>query len=443
MSQVVHCRKASFDIYVGRKYQDMAASKWANPYVIGKDGTRAEVIAKYETYLRANEDLMAALPELEGKVLGCWCKDTAPGDVACHGDVLVRLLDQVREEAQEAKEAEGEATESVAVREILARQDEHMMESLTEVAKPDVLACFSSHYSLNASSILSLEEAGKIPVGGYTSIVDLARHHHLKQVTIVDDRLDGILEAWRNLSKPFKPTPPTPVDQLRKVNDKLTVAEAQEVFDEATAKYAREKEWSQDPIQLIFGLKLTVVPDMAQKDAASELQESNVIVFMKDVTANPEVQSPSYADLVAINNAAWTTGWHKGRGRIDWATLKRLWTPNLVLALPFFSSFIQRNTLTFATIVPDLPCAPWVFKEVDSELPFAHLIDEAVDHYVKETGCAVQQVKSIYYEGAGKSTFREFSVMKARANHGTFSNPRCDNMASDRFSFQAYQDLIS
>jgi hypothetical protein len=67
-------------VYIGRP------SKWGNPFVIGRDGTRHEVVAKYRAYLLANPRLLAALPELAGKDLVCWC---APE--ACHGDVLVEL----------------------------------------------------------------------------------------------------------------------------------------------------------------------------------------------------------------------------------------------------------------------------------------------------------------------------------------------------------------
>lgn len=70
-------------VYIGRP------SKWGNPFLIGKDGTREDIIAKYETYLAGREDLIVALPELKGKVLLCWC---AP--LPCHGDVLARWADQ-------------------------------------------------------------------------------------------------------------------------------------------------------------------------------------------------------------------------------------------------------------------------------------------------------------------------------------------------------------
>ncbi len=80
IARVVHCKREKFDVYIGR------GGKWGNPFVLGKDGTREEVIAKYEAWLARQSHLIAALPELRGKVLGCWC---APQ--SCHGDVLLRL----------------------------------------------------------------------------------------------------------------------------------------------------------------------------------------------------------------------------------------------------------------------------------------------------------------------------------------------------------------
>jgi len=84
-SGVVHCKKSPYDIYIGRP------SKWGNPFAIGRDGSREEVIRKYEEWIRTQPNLMMALPELDGKVLGCWC---AP--LHCHGDVLVKLLKEVQ-----------------------------------------------------------------------------------------------------------------------------------------------------------------------------------------------------------------------------------------------------------------------------------------------------------------------------------------------------------
>jgi hypothetical protein len=77
-------------VYVGGRIKrggwDLPQSKWANPFKIGRDGTREEVLAQYERWLRAAPGLMAALPELRDRDLACWC---APEP--CHGDLLLRL----------------------------------------------------------------------------------------------------------------------------------------------------------------------------------------------------------------------------------------------------------------------------------------------------------------------------------------------------------------
>lgn len=85
MTKVVHCKKSQYDVYIGRP------DKWGNPFEIGKDGTRAEVIEKYQNYILENQELMADLEELRGKRLGCWCHP-----LPCHGDVLVKLLNATK-----------------------------------------------------------------------------------------------------------------------------------------------------------------------------------------------------------------------------------------------------------------------------------------------------------------------------------------------------------
>lgn len=70
-------------VYIGRP------SKWGNPFVIGRDGSRAEVVAKYRAWIVTQPALMNALEELRGRDLVCWC---AP--LACHGDVLIDLANR-------------------------------------------------------------------------------------------------------------------------------------------------------------------------------------------------------------------------------------------------------------------------------------------------------------------------------------------------------------
>jgi len=89
--RVVHCKKDVFDVYIGRP------SKWGNPYS-HKEGTgaefkvnsREEAVDKYRDYLYSNKELLSSLPELRGKILGCWCSPKP-----CHGDVLVEALQAI------------------------------------------------------------------------------------------------------------------------------------------------------------------------------------------------------------------------------------------------------------------------------------------------------------------------------------------------------------
>jgi Domain of unknown function (DUF4326) len=78
--RVVHCKRARYHVYIGRP------GLWGNPFIIGRHGDRATVIALYEHYVLNTPQLREAVGDLKGLVLGCWCHPKP-----CHGDVLVRL----------------------------------------------------------------------------------------------------------------------------------------------------------------------------------------------------------------------------------------------------------------------------------------------------------------------------------------------------------------
>jgi hypothetical protein len=91
-TKVVHCKKyPHYDVYIGRP------GPWGNPFshletsaAQFKVDTREEAIAKYQEWIKTQPQLLAQLPELKGKVLGCWCKP-----FKCHGDVLAALADSL------------------------------------------------------------------------------------------------------------------------------------------------------------------------------------------------------------------------------------------------------------------------------------------------------------------------------------------------------------
>lgn len=91
------------NVYIGRDMSyyipGAVGSVWGNPFVVAKPGKKYktniklysldESLIKYKQYIESNPTLLARLHELNGKVLGCWCKPNR-----CHGDVLIELVNK-------------------------------------------------------------------------------------------------------------------------------------------------------------------------------------------------------------------------------------------------------------------------------------------------------------------------------------------------------------
>lgn len=91
MTKIVHCKKEPYDIYIGRGKCPKTGiiGKWGNPFIIGRDGSREDVVRKYKEYILKCPELLNSLHELHNKTLACWCKP-----LSCHGDVLVELVEK-------------------------------------------------------------------------------------------------------------------------------------------------------------------------------------------------------------------------------------------------------------------------------------------------------------------------------------------------------------
>jgi hypothetical protein len=73
-----------YDQYIGR------GTIWGNPFSIESSGSREAAIGEYRRYLLASPELLAQLEDLRGLTLACSCKP-----MACHGDVLLELIDSM------------------------------------------------------------------------------------------------------------------------------------------------------------------------------------------------------------------------------------------------------------------------------------------------------------------------------------------------------------
>lgn len=92
MIKVVHCQKQTYDILIDR------TTMWGNPFHIGKDGNRSDVMNKFFLWItgrdyknfkqKERQLILDNMDELRNKVLACWCKP-----MACHGDIYKEILE--------------------------------------------------------------------------------------------------------------------------------------------------------------------------------------------------------------------------------------------------------------------------------------------------------------------------------------------------------------
>jgi hypothetical protein len=92
-TQVVHCKKSKFDVYIGRP------SKYGNPFSHKEDtlaqfktSTKEESLQRYKEWLLSQPSLISEMKvELKGKILGCWCSPAR-----CHGDIIIEVIENKR-----------------------------------------------------------------------------------------------------------------------------------------------------------------------------------------------------------------------------------------------------------------------------------------------------------------------------------------------------------
>ena len=82
----MNVRADEYDVYIGRP------SIFGNPFKIGRDGSREEVVEQYNEYfherIESDPEFRKRVLALKGKRLGCYCKP-----LSCHGHIIVEYLE--------------------------------------------------------------------------------------------------------------------------------------------------------------------------------------------------------------------------------------------------------------------------------------------------------------------------------------------------------------
>ncbi len=258
-----------------------------------------------------------------------------------------------------------------------------------------VTPLFSTSASRSQGGIFTVEKAGETAKAkrtrGPVSLCDLAKRDKLTHLHLVESNWVNFMNAHKN---------------LKEVGCNLS-----------------------------FGLKLVVCEDIADKSEASFKTESNVVIWLAGDG------STDYQRLIKLFTIAANDGFYHVP-RIDWKTLCIGWGDDLLLSLPFYSSFLAKNTLTFASIVPQLPAMPLVMREVGQNLAVDSLLDDAVDVYVEKTGAEVQSVKSLYY--LNRTDAKAWLNWRCILTRGaSFDVPNLDGCTSREFSYESWKELTA
>jgi hypothetical protein len=235
-------------------------------------------------------------------------------------------------------------------------------------------------------SILTLNPPGEATPNAPVSIFDVLLENKMDELFLVEDSFGGFLEAYQN-SKDNK-------------------------------------------IKLNFGLRLSFLCDVEEKNEEALKSRCKYIIFAKN--------TKGYKRLIKIWSFAAKDGFYY-TPNMDFKTLKTFWNEDdLMLCVPFYDSFLHRNSLEGATCIPEFDfCTPTFFLE-DNDIPFDDLIRNRVLNYTKSSDYHTQEIKNIYYKN--KEDFLAYLTFRCINNRSTLEKPNIDHMCSDDFCFEAWVD---
>lgn len=247
-------------------------------------------------------------------------------------------------------------------------------------AMDDLIPLFKTHYSLGKSILnLSLSENGP---DESDSVFLILKEKKMKELVLVEDCMTGFLEAYNNCKE--------------------------------------------QGVKLAFGLRLTVCSDMEEKSPDSLKTNNKVIIFAKN--------NSGYNKLIKIFSLAARKGFYY-EPRIDYKHLRDRWDDSkLMMAIPFYDSYIFKNTLENNMCVPEFDFTDPTYFLEDNNLPFDELISDKTTNVASKT----QKTQSVYYKN--KKDFKAYLTFRCINNRSTLDKPQLEHMTSNEFCVEGWME---
>ena len=248
-----------------------------------------------------------------------------------------------------------------------------------------MLPLFKSHYSIG-KSILTLDDPNSTKEGGPQSVFSVAKD--LKTVILVEDSLIGFLQAKKN------------AENLG--------------------------------MQLVFGLRISCSHEKSSDKPAD--CSHKIVIFAKTDKG------------CQLLNKIYSKAYCENEGVVINDDLKKFWSEeDLMLAIPFYDSFIYMNNYHFCSCIPDFSfCSPTFFTE-NNFLPFDEDLRKKVTSYCESNNYGVEESKTIYYHN--REDFAAYQTYKCicskKFKQRTLNVPNFDHLASPEFCYESYLENAS
>lgn len=243
-----------------------------------------------------------------------------------------------------------------------------------------MIPLFKSHFSFGRS-ILTLNEPEKQKQDGPDSIISIALDNGLKEIYLVEDSLTGFLTAFKNCQK--------------------------------------------HNIQLKFGLRMQICNSYESADSSTH----RLVLFA--------LNDSGFKDINKIYTFANT----EKESVISNSDLVQRLTDNILIAVPFYDSYIWKNKYTFSNCMPDfLDNKDVIYFAEDNKLPFDKITGDFLRSRFKEK---VVEAKSIYYKN--REDFPAWVTYKIACNRNmgknqSLSAPELSGCGSKDFCFQSWKE---
>ena len=228
---------------------------------------------------------------------------------------------------------------------------------------------------------MTLNDPEKQKADGPDSIISIALENGLKEIYLIEDSLTGFLTAFKNCKK--------------------------------------------HNIQLKFGLRLQVCNSYESVDSSTH----RIILFA--------LNDKGFKDI----NKIYTFANAEKDGVIANADLSSRLTDDILLAVPFYDSYIWKNKYTFSNCMPDfLDNKDVIYFIENNQLPF----DKITSDFIKSkfSDKAVES-KTIYYKT--RDDFHAWVTYKIACNRNmgknqSLSAPEIGGCGSKEFCFQSWKE---